>query len=947
VASGVTITLGGASHSTTTTGGTGAFGFTGLANGSYTLTPSLAGYTFSPASLTVAVGGANVSGLDFVATTVPTTHSIPGVVGGAVAAGVNVTLGGAASATAVTAGSGVYGFTGLLDGDYTLTPSLAGYTFSPPTILVTLSGVDFDFGMFTATPIPPSYAIRGMVGGDAASGVTVTLRGGIGEVSTTTDGAGAYAFTGIANGSYSVTPSLAGFTFSPPMIGVTVSGADITGQDFIAAAIPPTFTVGGKVGGDVASGVTVYMGGAGSAATITDGTGAYRFTGIANGSYTVTPSLLGYTFSPANLPVTVSGADVTGRDFTATAIPPTYAIRGTVRGTVAAGVTVALGGAGNNAAVTNGAGAYAFTGLANGSYSVTPSLVGYSFSPASLAVTVSGADVTGRDFTASPLTLSSPVCSVDRWCWENPLPQGGLLTGIWGSSVNDVWAVGYSGTLLHWDGSQWSSAAIQLPLRGVWGASATDVWAVGERGTILHWNGAAWAGAPSGTTSTLFGVWGVSTGDVWAVGDAGTILHWNGSAWSSVASGTANQLSGVWGASTGDVWAVGDAGTILRWSGSAWSSVASGTVNQLSGVWGSSGTDVWAVGAAGTILRWSGGGWSGVASGTTTGLLGVWGSSWNDVWAAGSGGVVTHWDGATWSGVPGGTASSLQGVWGSSGTDVWAVGAGGVMMRWNGASWSSMTTGTTTDVTSVWGRSASDVWAVGAGGTILHWTGGGWSGETSGTTSALLSVRGTASDVWAVGVGGTALHRTGSTWSGVASGTTNALDGVWALAPDNAFAVGGGGTVLWWNGTAWLKEPTTTTAILFGIWNFWSVGSGGTILNLYTPVASGTAQNLFGVWGSSASDVWAVGQFGTALRYDGSAWSSVARGTLNDLNSVWGSSASDVWAVGGLGTIVHWDGLAWSAAESGTTTRLTGVWASSTGDVWVVGQGGAILRHRP
>jgi hypothetical protein len=38
-------------------------------------------------------------------------------------------------------------------------------------------------------------------------------------------------------------------------------------------------------------------------------------------SYTVTPSLTGYTFSPVNSVANVSGADVTGKNFVATAIP--------------------------------------------------------------------------------------------------------------------------------------------------------------------------------------------------------------------------------------------------------------------------------------------------------------------------------------------------------------------------------------------------------------------------------------------------------------------------------------------------------------------------------------------------------------------------------------------------------------------------------------------------
>jgi len=64
------------------------------------------------------------------------------------------------------------------------------------------------------------------------------------------------------------------------------------------------------------SGVTVT---AGSASATTDTSGNYTISGLADGTYTVTPSKSGYTFSPANYSVTVSGADVTGKNFTATA----------------------------------------------------------------------------------------------------------------------------------------------------------------------------------------------------------------------------------------------------------------------------------------------------------------------------------------------------------------------------------------------------------------------------------------------------------------------------------------------------------------------------------------------------------------------------------------------------------------------------------------------------
>jgi hypothetical protein len=116
------------------------------------------------------------------------------------------------------------------------------------------------------------------------------------------------------------------------------------------------------------------------------------------------------------------------------------------------------------------------------------------------------------------------------WEWQNPLPQGNDLYGVWGSSGTDVFAVGGSGTIMHYDGSAWSamSSGTTDLLFSVWGRSATDVFAVGGNGTILHHDGRAWSAMSSGTTNHLEGVWGSSASDVFAVGNGGTILHYAG-----------------------------------------------------------------------------------------------------------------------------------------------------------------------------------------------------------------------------------------------------------------------------------------------------------------------------------------------------------------------------------------------------------------------------------
>ena len=139
-----------------------------------------------------------------------------------------------------------------------------------------------------------------------------------------------------------------------------------------------------------------------------------------------------------------------------------------------------------------------------------------------------------------------------------------------------------------------------------------------------------------------------------------------------------------------------------------------------------------------------------------------------------------------------------------------------------------------------------------------------------------------------------------------------------------------------------------------GIWgsahdDIYAVGDSGTILHFdgdtWSELESGTTAGLYGVWGSSPTDVYAVGETGTVLHYDGIAWSEMATGTTAGLLGVWGSSATDVYAVGETGTILHYDGVSWSAVESGTDVDLYGVWGSSGTNVYAVGGQGTILHY--
>ena len=101
---------------------------------------------------------------------------------------------------------------------------------------------------------------------------------------------------------------------------------------------------------------------------------------------------------------------------------------------------------------------------------------------------------------------------------------------------------------------------------------------------------------------------------------------------------------------------------------------------------------------------------------------------------------------------------------------------------------------------------------------------------------------------------------------------------------------------------------------------------------------------LNGIWGSSTSDIFAVGAHGVIWNYNGTSWSAMDPGTDKHLYAVSGGSSSAVWAVGWDGTILKYNGTSWSPQTSGTTNHLLGVWAADSNTVFAVGEGGTILK---
>jgi hypothetical protein len=325
----------------------------------------------------------------------PATYSISGQVllsGGGAATGVTVSDG--AGHTTTTDGSGNYTLSGFAPGTYTITPSKASYTMAPVNRSVTIAAADQTGVNFTATLI--TYNVSGQIlnsSGNAAVGVTVS--DGVGHT-TTTDATGAYTLTGLVPGNYTITPSKAGYAFTPANRSATVAAANLTGINFTMI----TYSVSGQItlsGGGAAAGVTVNDG-AGHSAT-SDASGNYTITGMAAGTYTITPSKTGYTFTPATRSATITNANLTGFNFIVT----TYSISGQITlsgGGAAVGISVIDGA--EHTVITDGSGNYTFTNLPPGSYTIAPYKLGKIFNPSNRTVVITTSNMTDNNFTALP-----------------------------------------------------------------------------------------------------------------------------------------------------------------------------------------------------------------------------------------------------------------------------------------------------------------------------------------------------------------------------------------------------------------------------------------------------------------------------------------------------------------------------------------------------------------
>ncbi|HUJ60692.1 MAG TPA: hypothetical protein VLX92_19455, partial [Kofleriaceae bacterium] len=184
------------------------------------------------------------------------------------------------------------------------------------------------------------------------------------------------------------------------------------------------------------------------------------------------------------------------------------------------------------------------------------------------------------------------------------------------------------------------------------------------------------------------------------------------------------------------------------------------------------------------------------------------------------------------------------------------------------------------------------------------------------------------------------------------------LFAVWGSGPNDVYAVGENGVILHDTGT-WIGGETLTGENLYGLWgtsasNVLAVGyyeTDSPILyqgsyGAFTPSSTSFTGILDSVWSPGADDIYVLGSTSVYHTTDGSTWPS--RSLPGALARVWGSSATDVYVIGlgGTGGVVYHSsdgGANWSSPTLDDAPSLFGVWGSSATDIYVVGDKGTIL----
>ena len=578
--------------------------------------------------------------------------------------------------------------------------------------------------------------------------------------------------------------------------------------------------------------------------------------------------------------------------------------------------------------------------------------------------------------------------------------DGDVLWSGWAGD-GEVFVVGDEGMVLRYTGApdgaghQWQrmQVPVNLPLHGIWGVSADRLFAVGWMGCVLHFDGNEWHQIRGGVVddengrfgacaenTPLFALDGNAAGEAWAVGDDGMILHFDGSDWREEKSPTQVNLRAVGCTPGGKVYAAGAEGTVLQrdttgqWTkldcelGSGFQALLVQGDDEL--LLGGGRYFVEQGGFRGELVRYRAGRFEALTFKTPMPRLRALKAYKDGVLIVGDQGHLYFLEDLRLDRLESNSRHDLMDIVTLPTGEALAVGDFGSIMTAapdftaalapppaaaRPSPWEAMASPTDRQLWGLWESPDGTCYACGEAGTVLRLEGDTWELLPAPSELSVHCVWDGGGGLFAAGQMGRIYRFDGSQWQlHYDLHLDLTILSMWGTGPNSIYAVGDEGLILYFNGLSWQRMPSGTVSALYNVWGWddqhlLAVGDFGLVLRYngreWGEFNVGTENFLYDVWGPTLDDIYAVGLSGTLAHFNGQRWQLQPVRLRDDLLSLSGTDAAGVYAVGTQGRVLRLEAGEWVPEPSGIDVGLRAVKATVNGAVYAVGDQGTILRR--
>lgn len=598
--------------------------------------------------------------------------------------------------------------------------------------------------------------------------------------------------------------------------------------------------------------------------------------------------------------------------------------------------------------------------------------------------------------------LNPDTTAPHRAAWHQvPEVAAGDGDVLWSGLVvdNTILVVGDEGRVLRYNGEtdsqgrlwQPMDVPVPLPIHGVWGLSSDCVFAVGWMGSLLKYDGNQWQhlrGAvvdeKTGRYSAceentpLFAIDGNAQGQAWVVGDNGIILHFDGQEWQNEVSGTHINLRAVLCAADDLVYAAGAEGTVLvRTGDGAWKTLdcpySSGfhallMLDDGSLLLAGGRYFVDQGGFRGELVLYEDGEFKALSPEQGMPRLRALKAYKGGVLIVGDQGHLYYLENWRINKLESNCRHDLMDIIPLPTGEALVVGDFGTVMtaseeftqvlamapqQQEHSAWQVMTSPTKKQLWAIAEGRDGSCYACGEAGTVLQLRNEVWQQLPAPTDLNLHCIWDSGNGLYVGGQLGRIYRYDGEQWSlHYDLHLDLTILGMWGSSPTSIYAVGDEGLVLHFNGLSWQRMPSGTKSALYNLWawddqRMLAPGDFGLVLRYngtdWADFNIGSENFLYDIWGNSLDNIYAVGLSGTLAHFDGQRWQQLPTRSRADLLSISGSDKAGTFIVGTHGSVMRLVGSQWQAEESGVDVGLRAVCATQSGTVYAVGDRGTIV----